>query len=87
MDDPTLENYDLPERADQFVFYFTNMSLNFLTKHLLHCVGSDFQYSNANMWYKNLDKLINYINTNKEIYNVYINYSTPGIYLQTINQL
>jgi len=25
-------------------------------------MGSDFQYSNANMWYKNLDKLIKYVN-------------------------
>ena len=25
-------------------------------------MGSDFQYENAVMWYKNLDKLIKYVN-------------------------
>ncbi len=25
-------------------------------------MGSDFQYENANEWYKNLDKLIKYVN-------------------------
>ena len=25
-------------------------------------MGEDFQYSNAHMWYKNLDKLIKYVN-------------------------
>ena len=25
-------------------------------------MGSDFQYSDADMWYKNLDKLIKYVN-------------------------
>jgi hypothetical protein len=25
-------------------------------------MGSDFQYENANKWYKNLDKLIKYVN-------------------------
>ena len=25
-------------------------------------MGSDFQYENANLWYKNLEKLIHYVN-------------------------
>ena len=44
-------------------------------------MGSDFHYSNAYMWYKNLDKLIYYINkyySNK--YNIF--YSSPIQYTQ-----
>ena len=36
-------------------------------------MGSDFQYSDARMWYKNLDKLIKYVNekVNHQIVNLF----------------
>ena len=37
------------------------------------------------MWYKNIDKLINYIN-NKPDYNMKIIYSTPGQYIQSLQK-
>ena len=33
-------------------------------------MGEDFQYENANMWYKNLDKLIKYVNMVQTIINI-----------------
>lgn len=30
-------------------------------------LGSDFQYSNAYTWYKNLDKLIDYVNADGKL--------------------
>ena len=32
------------------------------TNHIIMTMGSDFQYQSANMWFKNLDKLIKYVN-------------------------
>ena len=34
----------------------------FPSKHIMMKMGSDFQWENANAWYKNLDKLIKYVN-------------------------
>lgn len=31
----------------------------------MHTLGSDFAWSNAPMYYKNIDRLINYINNHK----------------------
>ena len=45
-------------------------------------MGSDFNYQNADHWYKNLDKLIYHINKNGTI-NAF--YSTPTIYTQQKN--
>jgi lysosomal alpha-mannosidase len=38
------------------------MALHFRSNNLLHTLGQDFTFSNARLWYKNIDKLINYIN-------------------------
>jgi lysosomal alpha-mannosidase len=86
MDDPLLENYNVHSRAWDFVYYFRNMSLHYRNKNLMHTFGEDFHYATANTWFKNLDKLINYINAHKEIFNLTVQYSTPSIYLEAINK-
>jgi len=50
----------------------------------MHTLGSDFAWSNAPMYYKNIDRLLKYINEHKE-FNVNIFYSTPSEYLSSIN--
>lgn len=35
---------------------------HYRTNNIMLTMGSDFQYENANLWYKNLDKLIHYVN-------------------------
>lgn len=57
------------------------------TNHIIMTMGSDFQYENANLWYKNLDKLIHYVNArqaNGSTVNVL--YSTPSCYLQELHR-
>lgn len=50
----------------------------------MHTLGSDFAWSNAPMYYKNIDRLLKYINEHKE-FNMNIFYSTPSEYLSSIN--
>ena len=50
-------------------------------------MGSDFQYENANAWYKNLDKLIKYVNAHVNDSNVNVFYSTTSCYVYALNQV
>ena len=47
--------------------------------------GEDFNYANANMWFKNMDKLKNYFNNNHDNYGINILYSTPSCYLKSLH--
>ena len=86
MDDPKLEEYNIDERAKTFVTYFKNMALHYTHSELLHTMGSDFQYSNAHKYFKNMDKLIKYINNHPE-WGINLFYSTPSKYIKAINKL
>lgn len=84
-DDPTLEDYNIDTRSNQFVDYFKSMANHYRTNNLLHTLGEDFQYTNSRMWYKNVDKLIKYINARPE-YGVTVKYSTPSDYIEAIRK-
>lgn len=50
-------------------------------------MGSDFQYENANIWFKNLDKLIRLVNAQQSNGSrVNVLYSTPACYLWELNK-
>jgi len=44
--------------VDTFLEYVTKMATQFRTPNVILTMGEDFHYQNADMWYKNLDKLI-----------------------------
>ena len=75
-DDENLFDYNVDERIDAFtkacidqvyiVLCICMLSLrvqasHYRTNNIMLTMGSDFQYENANTWYKNLDKLIYYV--------------------------
>lgn len=82
-DDPTLEDYNIDVRSKTFVDYFKSMANHYRTTNLLHTLGEDFQYTNSRMWFKNVDKLLNYINSRPE-FGVTVKYSTPSDYIKAI---
>jgi len=46
------------KQVDAFLAYVTEMAEHFRTPNVILTMGEDFHYQNADMWYKNLDKLI-----------------------------
>ena len=85
MDDPTLEGYNADAKAKEFVDYFKAQGNHYRTTNLMHTMGEDFNYANAKLWYKNIDKLIKYINSREE-FGVKIIYSTPDEYIAAIQK-
>jgi hypothetical protein len=82
-DDPTMDDYNVVTRSDALVKYFKTMAAHFRTTNLMHTFCEDFLFGNARMWYKNLDKLMLYINS-RPAYGVTFKYSTPGAYIKSI---
>lgn len=52
----------------------------------MHTIGSDFAFSNAPMYYKNIDRLIKYINSRKNEFNLEFLYSTPSSYFLELSR-
>ena len=61
-DDPNLFDPNVKERVDEFVKVSCEQAAHYRTSNIMLTMGSDFEYENANLWYKNLDKLIKYVN-------------------------
>ena len=69
-------DYNVKSRVDEFVKtalaqvrnYCTSVkrlclqAKSYKTNNIIMTMGSDFQYENAGEWFKNLDKLIKYVN-------------------------
>lgn len=51
------------EQIDAFLNYTQQQAGAYATDHIMVTMGSDFTYQDANVWYKNMDKLIKYSQT------------------------
>ncbi|VDK73324.1 unnamed protein product [Litomosoides sigmodontis] len=87
MDQNYLEEYNALQRLDKFVEYINTQASHQRTNQIMLLMGGDFQYTAANQWYINLDKLISLIRRNKTL-NEKINifYSTPSCYLKALKE-
>ncbi|XP_068670671.1 lysosomal alpha-mannosidase-like isoform X1 [Montipora foliosa] len=81
-DDPNLFDLNVKETVAKFVATTCSQALHYKTNHIMLTMGSDFMYENANLWYKNLDKLIKYVNEDGRV-NAF--YSTPTMYLDALH--
>ena len=81
MDDPRLNDYNVDDVIRRFKEAAEDQRKHFQGNNIMMTMGSDFQYRNAYMWYKNLDKLIKYVNAADVGLNLF--YSTPSCYLKS----
>ena len=87
MDNPTLHDYNIDTRSMDFVNFVRKQKESYPTNNILVSMGMDFQYQLAHTWYKNIDKLIKYVNTELgESEKVHLMYSTPTCYLKALNE-
>ena len=70
----------------KFKIILSSQSKHYQGKILMHTIGSDFTFENANVIFKNFDKLMNYINQNQDKFNMEIFYSTPTKYIDELNR-
>ncbi|KAI5069031.1 hypothetical protein GOP47_0015332 [Adiantum capillus-veneris] len=77
-DDSELFDYNLEERVNLFVQRAQEQAKEFRTNHLMWTMGDDFAYEYAHTWFKQLDKLVHYVNKDGRV-NAF--YSTPSLYV------
>ncbi|XP_064076196.1 lysosomal alpha-mannosidase-like isoform X1 [Vanessa tameamea] len=86
IDDPNSPMFNVETRIDSFIKYVLEQRNNFRTNNVIITMGGDFTYQDALMWYKNLDKLIEYTNMKsaKDGLKIKLFYSTPDCYLKAV---
>lgn len=61
-DEPIIDSKDearnVEDRVEAFIKYVHNLASNYRCNHVMVPMGDDFNYQNANMNFKNMDKLI-----------------------------
>lgn len=85
MDNPDLEGYNVDEKIAAFVAHVKRQASFLRSSHVMLLMGSDFQYTNANAWYTNLDKLLHHVNRNSS-HGVRVFYSTPSCYVKGLTE-
>src|ERR1700761_4258792 len=86
IDDPESEDYNVDTIVDSFIAFAKNYSGVYATNNVLFPIGGDFEYQSAEVWLKNLDKLIKYVNERQgKGSNVNVFYSTPSCYLHGVH--
>ncbi|KAK9272279.1 hypothetical protein L1049_002650 [Liquidambar formosana] len=76
-DDINLFDYNVQDRVNDFVAAAVAQANITRTNHIMWTMGTDFKYQYAHTWFRQLDKLIHYVNQDGRVNALY---STPSIY-------
>ncbi|GJP75491.1 hypothetical protein CLOP_g5933 [Closterium sp. NIES-67] len=77
-DDPLSGEVNVQKLVDLFVQRAWEQAKVTRSNHVMFTMGKDFAYTNAILWFKNMDKLIHYVNLDGRVNALY---STPSIYV------
>ncbi|PKA54015.1 alpha-mannosidase [Apostasia shenzhenica] len=81
-DNPLFYDYNVDERVNDFIDAAVAQANVTQTNHIMWTMGDDFQYQYAESWFRQMDKLINYVNKDGRVHALY---STPSIYIDAKN--
>ncbi|KAF4397582.1 hypothetical protein G4B88_027322 [Cannabis sativa] len=76
-DDPELFDYNVQERVNDFIAAAVTQANITRTNHIMWTMGTDFKYQYSHTWFKQMDKLIHYVNLDGRVNALY---SSPSIY-------
>ncbi|KAI5683990.1 hypothetical protein M9H77_05218 [Catharanthus roseus] len=76
-DNPLLFDFNVEKRVSDFIDAALVQANVTRTNHIMWTMGDDFQYQYAETWFKQMDKLIHYVNKDGQVNALY---STPSIY-------
>ncbi|XVF57696.1 hypothetical protein PTKIN_Ptkin07bG0002700 [Pterospermum kingtungense] len=76
-DDINLFDYNVQDRVNDFVAAAIAQANITRTNHIMWTMGTDFKYQYAHTWFRQMDKLIHYVNKDGRVNALY---STPSIY-------
>ncbi|GER45572.1 alpha-mannosidase [Striga asiatica] len=79
-DDINLFDYNVEERVNAFVAAALAQANVTRSNHVMWTMGTDFKYQYAETWFRNMDKLIHYVNQDGRVNALY---SSPSIYTDT----
>ncbi|KAM7524053.1 hypothetical protein LguiA_013955 [Lonicera macranthoides] len=81
-DNPLIFDYNVQERVNDFINAAITQANITRTNHVMWTMGDDFQYQYAESWFKQMDKLIHYVNKDGRVNALY---STPSMYTDVKN--
>ncbi|XP_072954939.1 alpha-mannosidase [Typha angustifolia] len=81
-DDHLLYDYNVEQRVNDFINAAITQANVTRTNHIMWTMGDDFQYQYAESWFRQMDKLIHYVNKDDRVHALY---STPSIYTDAKN--
>ncbi|XP_024035848.1 alpha-mannosidase isoform X2 [Citrus clementina] len=81
-DNPLLDGYNVEQWVNDFIDTALTQANVTRDNHIMWTMGDDFQYQYAESWFKQMDKLIHYVNKGGRVNALY---STPSLYTEAKN--